>query len=122
MNYKFINPTGSSFSQAYELKNHKRLVFVSGQVPEDENEKVPVDFKSQCELVWKNIEKQLKDADMSLNNIVKITTYLSDRKHIKENYEVRHKILGEHQPAMTIIITGIYDEKWLLEIEVIAAE
>jgi enamine deaminase RidA (YjgF/YER057c/UK114 family) len=122
MNYQFINPTGSSFSQAFEIKNPEKLVFVSGQVPEDENENVPADFKSQCELVWVNIQKQLQDAGMDLNNIVKITTYLSDRKYRQENFEVRHKVLGEHQPAMTIIITGIYDEKWLLEIEVIATK
>lgn len=98
------------------------MVFVSGQVPEDEQEQVPVDFKSQAELVWKNIEQQLKAADMDLQDIVKMTIYLSDRKYRKENYEVRHAVLGTHQPAMTIIIAGIYDEKWLLEIEVIAAE
>lgn len=122
MSHRFINPTGSSYSQAFELKNYKRLVFISGQVPEDENEQVPADFKSQAELVWKNIEKQLKAADMNVQNIVKITTYLSDRKYRQGNYEVRHAVLGAHQPAMTIIIAGIYDEKWLLEIEVIAGE
>lgn len=122
MNYKFINPTGSTYSQAIELKNYKRLVFVSGQVPADENGNVPSDFKNQCELVWKNIGKQLRDAGMELGNIVKITTFLSDRKYRQENSEVRRKILGNHQPAITVIIAGIYDEEWLLEIEVIAAE
>jgi 2-iminobutanoate/2-iminopropanoate deaminase len=29
-------------------------------------------------------------------------------------------VLGDHSPALTIIITGIYDEAWLLEIEAIA--
>lgn len=122
MNHKYINPTGSSYSQAFELKNHSRLVFVSGQVPADENDHVPSDFRSQCELVWKNIEKQLKDADMKLNNIVKVTTFLSDRKYRQENSELRQQILEEHQPALTVIIAGIYEEEWLLEIEVIAAE
>jgi 2-iminobutanoate/2-iminopropanoate deaminase len=122
MTHRFINPTGASFSQAYEVKNYKKLVFVSGQVPEDENEKVPPDFRSQAEQVWKNIGAQLASAEMGLNDIVKITVYLSDRKYRRENYEVRHKLLGDHQPAMTIIITGIYDEQWLLEIEAIAAK
>jgi 2-iminobutanoate/2-iminopropanoate deaminase len=30
-------------------------------------------------------------------------------------------VLGERAPALTVIITGIYDEAWLLEIEAIAA-
>jgi 2-iminobutanoate/2-iminopropanoate deaminase len=120
MKHKFINPTGSAYSQALELTKHERLVFVSGQVPADENDVVPVAFKDQCELAWKNVQKQLQEADMDLNNIVKVTIFLSDRKYREENIVVRNKILGEHQPALTIIITGIYDEKWLLEIEAIA--
>ncbi|MEC5142026.1 Endoribonuclease L-PSP [Chitinophaga sp. 180180018-2] len=118
---KTYNPTGAAFSQAFGIKNHKQLVFVSGQVPEDEKENIPSGFRSQAELAWKNVEAQLKAANMELKDIVKYTIYLSDRKYRKENYEVRHKILGDHQPAMSIIITGIYDEKWLLEIEAIAA-
>jgi hypothetical protein len=34
---------------------------------------------------------------------------------------VRTEVLGERLPALTIIITGIYEEHWLLEIEAIAA-
>jgi hypothetical protein len=30
-------------------------------------------------------------------------------------------VLGSHAPALTVIITGIFDEKWLLEIEATAA-
>lgn len=122
MRHTPINPTGASFSQAYEISGHKRLLFVSGQVPEDDQERVPADFRSQAELAWKNVEVQLKAAGMSLRDIVKFTVYLSDRKYRRENYEVRHQVLGDHQPAMTIIITGIYDAQWLLEIEAIAAK
>jgi len=28
---------------------------------------------------------------------------------------------GAHRPAMTVVITGIFDAAWLLEIEAIAA-
>jgi 2-iminobutanoate/2-iminopropanoate deaminase len=121
MKHKFINPTGSAYSQALELTKYERLVFVSGQVPTDENDVVPAAFKDQCELAWKNVQKQLQESEMDLNNIVKVTIFLSDRKYREENIVVRNKVLGEHQPALTIIITGIYDEKWLLEIEAIAA-
>lgn len=119
---KTYNPTGAAFSQAFEIKNYKRLVFVSGQVPEDEKEYIPSDFRSQAELAWTNVERELQAANMKLEDIVKYTIYLSDRKYRRENYEVRHKVLGKHQPAMSIVITSIYDEKWLLEIEAIAAK
>jgi hypothetical protein len=35
---------------------------------------------------------------------------------------VRQEFLGAHSPALTVIITGIFDEKWLLEIEAVAAD
>lgn len=30
------------------------------------------------------------------------------------------RLTGSHAPALTVIITGIFDEKWLLEIEAVA--
>jgi hypothetical protein len=30
-------------------------------------------------------------------------------------------VLGEHRPALTVIVCDIYAEEWLLEIEAIAA-
>jgi 2-iminobutanoate/2-iminopropanoate deaminase len=122
MDFKLINPTGNSYAQAFEITKYERLVFVSGQVPADEDDVVPIDFASQCRLVWKNIEAQLESANMDLKNIVKVTTFLSDRKFRDENSKIRHAILGELQPALTVIIAGIYEDFWLLEIEVIAAE
>jgi enamine deaminase RidA (YjgF/YER057c/UK114 family) len=55
------------------------------------------------------------------HDVTKVTTFLSYRRYRQENYEVRMEVLGEHSPALTVIITGIYDESWLLEIEAIAA-
>jgi 2-iminobutanoate/2-iminopropanoate deaminase len=116
-----INPTGHSYSMGYSINAPARIVFISGQVPETEDGFVPTDFRDQCKLVWQNIELQLQKADMQLTDIVKITVFLSDRKYREENALVRKEILGDHQPALTVIIAGIYEEKWLLEIEAIAA-
>lgn len=74
----------------------------------------------QARVAWRNVEAQLEAADMSLDNIVKHTTYLSDRKYCDENSEVRREILGHRTPALTVVIADIYDDAWLLEIEAIA--
>jgi 2-iminobutanoate/2-iminopropanoate deaminase len=112
---------GSSYCQAHEVSDMKRWVFISGQIPVGKDQKVPADFKSQARLVWANIIEQLQAASMTLDDLVKITVFLSDRRYRKDNYEVRHEVLGERAPALTIIIAGIYDEAWLLEIEAVAA-
>ncbi len=81
---------------------------------------LPASFKDQAALVWKNIIAQLNAADMSVENLVKVTIFLSDRKYSLENSQARQLALGTCAPALTVIITGIFDEAWLLEIEAIA--
>lgn len=110
-----------AFAQACEVSSFTRLLFISGQVPEDENAHVPPDYPSQYRLAWANVERQLKAAGMSFDNLVKATIFLSDRGLIAQSAGLRHSILGERTPAITIILCGIYDEKWLLEIEAVAA-
>jgi enamine deaminase RidA (YjgF/YER057c/UK114 family) len=109
------------YSQVCEVSGHQRLVFVSGQIPESVDGHVPRDFPDQCRLVWANIEAQLRAADMGIGNIVKVTTFLSDRRYAADNRVIRGEVLGDHRPAMSVIITSIFDSAWLLEIEVIAA-
>jgi 2-iminobutanoate/2-iminopropanoate deaminase len=122
MQHRFIEPTGNAYSQAFEFSHLERVLFISGQVPEDADGNVPADFRSQCNLAWANIQKQLKAADLEFSNLVKVAVFLSDRSYRAENAAIRAEVLGQHQPALTIIITGIYDERWLLEIEAVAAE
>lgn len=121
MNKRPINPFDSAYAQAHEVTDASRVLFISGQVPTAADGSVPDDFKSQCRLAWANVETQLTAAGMTYENLAKVTVFLSDRKYRRENYEVRAEVLGDLvQPALTIIITGIYDDSWLLEIEAIA--
>lgn len=110
-----------AFAQACEISGFSRLLFISGQVPEDEDQRVPSDYPSQYRLAWANVERQLKAAGMSFDNLVKATIFLSDRGLIAQSKGLRREILGERTPAITIVLTGIYDEAWLLEIEAVAA-
>lgn len=59
----------------------------------------------------------LTAAGLTTNNLLKVTTYLSDRRHAETNSRVRREMLGHHRPALTVVLTGIYHERWLLEIE-----
>ena len=83
---------------------------------------MPGDFPSQARLVWRNVFAQLGAAGMTVANLVKVTIFLSSREFAILNREIRQEELGAHSPALTVIITGIFDEKWLLEIEAVAAE
>ena len=126
MNRETINaknapaPRGG-YSQAVKLTDFKTLLFISGQIPVSDDDKVPETFEEQARLVWRNIDAQLKAAGMSKADLVKVTTFLSDRRFAMENRQVRLEVLAGRQPALTVIIAGIFDEAWLVEIEAVAA-
>src|SRR5262249_9643342 len=111
----------SRYSQAIEIKGAQRMLFVSGQIPVANDGGLAKDFRTQARQAWANVESQLRAAGMTLDNIVKLTIFLADRRHAMENRAVRQEVLGERETALTIIITGIFDESWLIEIEAIGA-
>lgn len=82
---------------------------------------VPAGFESQCRLVWAHIGAVLASAGTRHEDLVKVTTYLSDRAHADENGRIRREVLGAHRPALTVIVAEIFDPRWLLEIEAVAA-
>jgi len=116
-----INPTGNTYAQASQVTGATRWLFISGQVPASEHGAVPEAYADQYRLAWRNVEAQLLAADMTFDNLVKVTIFLSDRSLIAKSAGLRREILGERSPALTIIIAGIYDSAWLLEIEAVAA-
>lgn len=114
-------PVEGSYPQAVEVTGPGRWLYLSGQIPVAPDGSLAAGFTGQCEQVWDNIETQLAAAGMTLDNLVKVTTFLSDRRHALENREVRMRRLAGRQPALTVIVTGIFDEAWLVEIEAVAA-
>ena len=114
-------PVQGSYPQAVEVTGATRWLYLSGQIPVAPDGSLAPDFTAQCEQVWANVETQLAAAGMTLDNLVKVTTFLSDRRFAEENRAVRLKVLDGRQPALTVIIAGIFEAGWLVEIEAVAA-
>lgn len=114
-------PVQGSYPQGLEVSGATRWLFLSGQVPLGPSGAAPADFRGQCEQVWANVQTQLAAADMTLDNLVKVTTFLASRDHALENREVRLKVLNGRQPALTVIIADLFEDGWLVEIEAVAA-
>ena len=110
------------YSEAVLVNNVNRQLFISGQIPMNAENTVPKLFEDQARLAWNNIQMLLEAADMGLENIVKHTTFLSNRKFTSANSKIRQEVLGDFKPALTVIIADIYDEEWLLEIEAVAVD
>jgi 2-iminobutanoate/2-iminopropanoate deaminase len=116
-----VVPDGGGYVHSYEIRAPARVVHVSGQTPVAPDGTLPEGFAAQCRQVWANVVAALAHHGMGLGDLVKVTTFLSDRAYREENSAIRREVLGEHVPALTVVIAGIYDEAWLLEIEAIAA-
>ncbi len=114
-------PVQGSYPQAVEVTGATRWLYLSGQIPVAPDGSLAADFTGQCRQVWANVETQLRAAGMTLDNLVKVTTFLASRDHAPENRQVRLEVLAGRQPALTVIVTGIFDEAWLVEIEAVAA-
>lgn len=113
-------PVGG-YAQGFLVPPGARLLFISGQVPVDTEGVTPFGFEAQCRQAWRNLVTVLRAADLGVEHLVKVTTFLSDRKYADLNAEVRRELLGAHRPALSVIIADMFDGGWLLEIEAVAA-
>lgn len=109
------------YSQGFAVPPGTGLLFISGQPPVDPEGTTPFGFEAQCRQAWRNLVTVLRAADLRIEHLVKVTTFLSDRKYADINSEVRRGLLGEHRPALTVIVADIFEGGWLLEIEAVAA-
>jgi enamine deaminase RidA (YjgF/YER057c/UK114 family) len=113
-------PSGAG-AEGIVLHNPDRLLLLSGQVPADETGRCPSAFSDQCRLAWKNVELQLTSVGRSLDDVVEVTTFLADRRYADENMAIRNEIMAGRKFANTVVIAGLYDADWLIEVKIIAA-
>jgi 2-iminobutanoate/2-iminopropanoate deaminase len=116
-----VSAPQGGYSHGLEIPSEARLLYISGQVPERNDGSVPPDFEGQCRAVWANIVAILASAHMTVNNLVKVTTYLTNQQQADANGRIRREILGGVRPALTVVVVQTLESQWLLEIEAIAA-
>jgi 2-iminobutanoate/2-iminopropanoate deaminase len=127
MSLKLHNPPTvpaplGSYSHGVEVPPNSRLLYVSGQTAVDANGDIPDGIEAQAELVWSRIAAVLAAAHMGIPHICKMTAYLTNSANAAGYARVRAKYLGEHRPAAVgIIVPALFNPKYLVEVEVIAA-
>lgn len=118
---KGIYPATPDYVHAIELRNVNRQLFVSGTMGLDCNGVAAQTLEEQLQLIWSNIRTILADADMTTDNIVRITSYMRKAEYAAANESARLAALGSHRVPTTALIAQTLSADWLVEIEIIAA-
>lgn len=99
------------------------LVFLRGQVGSDfEGNVIGVgDPAAQADQAMKNVKQLLDEAGSKLEDICKITVYLTDRGYREPVYRSIGRWLKGVFPVSTgVIVDGLAKPEWVMEIDVIA--
>jgi enamine deaminase RidA (YjgF/YER057c/UK114 family) len=113
-----VYPATDDYAHAMEVSGAERLLFVAGLDPHG---RPGATLAEQLDLVWSNIRIILASAGMTVDNIVRLTSYLRDGAYAEENAAARLAALGGRVVPTTAIVAETLVSDWLVEIEVIAA-
>lgn len=102
-----------------------RLVFVSGQEPEDHQGNLVGygDLASQARQVFANLGRALAAGGARPEQVVKITIYVVNhkREYLQIIEEARLALFGDHKPADTLVgIATLSNPDYLIEVDAIA--
>ena len=78
--------------------------------------------EAQMVQAWRNLFAILHGAGMGKQDLVKVTSFLTRPEDVQLFREVRERMLPGVAPASTmLIVAGLAQPDWLVEIEAIAA-
>jgi enamine deaminase RidA (YjgF/YER057c/UK114 family) len=116
-----IYPATPDYIHALEVRQPNRILYVAGTMGLDARGVPGETLEQQLELIWSNIRTILASADMTVRNIVRITSYLRDAAYAEANQAARIAALDGHVVPTTALVAQTLSPHWLVEIEVIAA-
>ena len=116
-----IYSTGGDWVHALEVRGADRLLFVSGTMGLRPDFTAPETLDEQLDCLWNNLRAILRSAEMTVDNIVRLTSYLRDPSYADANAQARVAALGERRIPTTAIVAQTLEPDWLVEIEIIAA-
>lgn len=109
-----------NISQAFRVGD---LVFVSGQAAVDDQGRVvgEGDFGAQARHAVGNLKRVLEAAGSSLEQVIKVTIFVTDMSHFPEVVELRREVFTPPYPADTICeVRALAYPELMFEIEAVA--
>ncbi len=113
---------GGAFSAGVEAPAG-RTGYVSGQVSMDTEGNVvgEGDVGAQTQKVLENVATVLEAAGGSLDDVVKVTVFITDMGHYDGIHGVRRRFFREPYPASSMVeVSALIDPRLLVEVEAVA--
>ncbi|KOX25527.1 endoribonuclease L-PSP [Saccharothrix sp. NRRL B-16348] len=111
----------ADYAHAIEVSGAQRLLFVSGTMGLDPAGVAGATLDEQLTLLWDNLRAILAAADMTVDNVVRLTSYLRDVDYAQANAAARTRALGGRVIPTTAIVVQTLSPEWLVELEIVAA-
>ena len=112
-----------AYSQAVKITDAKAMVYIAGQVAYDKDG-APLhrgDFRGQAREALKAIKALVEAQGGTLDNVVKLNTYVTDIRYRADLVPVREEFFGKKGPASTLVqVAALAHPDWMVEIEAIA--
>ena len=119
--YPVRKPFHGIYAHGVETRAGARIMHVSGQVGASPAGELSADFQGQCRQAITNLQSVLQEADMELDDIVKLGFFLVRRQDMDDLVEVRKEMLYGVRPAITtVFVAGLVSPDWLVEDEAVA--
>lgn len=108
-------PIGA-YSQAVKVKN---MLFLSGQIPKcpKTNRMIEGDIAAETRQVFDNLAAVAKSVAANLNNIVKLTIFLTDLSHFPIVNQIMEEYFAKPFPARSTIQVSALPAAARIEIE-----
>ncbi|MEX3630067.1 MAG: RidA family protein [Burkholderia sp.] len=125
-NTKHIYPEQSLDNDLAQGVVAGKMVFLRGQIGQDLDTSQSAgigDAAAQAERAMANVKMLLEEAGSKLEDICKITVYLTDVRYREAVYRVIGRWLkGMHAVSTGLTVTALARPEWLVEIDVIAVK
>lgn len=111
------------YSHGVEVPAGARWLYISGQVGMQPDGTLAQGIETQAAQAWANLVAILAAADMSLADVVKVTSFLTHPDYAQAYRDARDRLEWSHNPASTLlIVAGLASPAMLIEIEAVAAK
>ncbi|MGE4218536.1 MAG: RidA family protein [Alphaproteobacteria bacterium] len=122
------NPEGmvaplSPYSHACEVPPGARWLFIAGQIAIADDGSIPAGIEAQTDMIYQNIGKILKSANMGYEDLVWVNSFLADIEDRIVFNKTRAKYHGDAKPvSASSFVKMLVKPELRVEIQAIAAK